>query len=280
MISLTEFPRLALTEEVPSMHDLALIFNRLPDDASKELFLAAHIYILRDIVNAWSLPGEAENQEMTKLLCEHIGFDFGKVMTAQAGRAYYRRLFSLQVLNPRNVYELARTTKSMSSGVVSMEGMHLTEDERLRLEFPAYKRLSLLLDNFNAALLHSMQSGDQVVIALRQRLQTLYEETSKHDWVISQDFKEPDFQMAECQFCHKYFRFPLGRGISKAPQHCDEVECIKSYQALKPSKLSRKSLSSWISVGSKKRCAICTAVRLVNEDKTCKKCSDENLAEQ
>ncbi len=280
MISLSDFPRLALSEEIPTMQDLALIFNRLPDDGSKEFFLAAHSYTLKDIVDEWSLPGEAEKQELTKALCEQIEFDFGKVMTARTGRSYYGTMFSRAVRNSRNVYELARTTKSMSSAVVSMEDMHLTEDERLRLAFPAYKRFSLLLDNFNAALLHSVNSGDQVVIALFQRLQALDEETSKYDWVSSQDFEGDDFQMAECQFCHKYFSFPLSRGISKAPQHCDAGECIKSYQALKPSKLSRKSLSSWVSIGSKKRCSICTAVRLVNEDKTCKKCSDENLAEQ
>jgi hypothetical protein len=279
VIPLSKFPRLSLSEEIPSMQDLILIFNQLPDDESKEIFLGAHTWTLRMIVESWNLPGEIEKLELLKSACKHLGFDFPGYWTAQNAIIYYQHVFSREIVNPRNVYELSRTTQSLNPAVNQMSARHLSEDARLRLELPAYKRFSLLSKNFWFSVTRSMQLGDQTTIALIRQYQVLEAESLKDDLKNLADDSDPSFRVVTCQFCSKVFRVKRSQGVTIAPAHCDAIECKKAYQRLKPSKVARTALCGWVSTGSKGRCISCAAVRLVNSEKTCKKCFSEILSE-
>jgi hypothetical protein len=279
MISLHNFPRLSLAEEVPPLVDFWMIYNRIPDDESKKLFLAAHVWTLRMIVDSWSLPYENEKLELLKSFCEHLGFDFAKVWTAQAARIYYQNIFSREIVNPRNIYEQSMSYRSLVPGVKHMQTMHMREDERLRQEFPGYKRFSLLFDNFWASVARSMQAGDQTIIALSRQWKFLEAESIKHDLKLLGNHSYTAFKTVSCQFCYRFFRVERSRGVTKTARHCEFLECRKIYDRMKPSKVERTALLGWISAGSKKRCASCKAVRLVNTEKICKTCFSENLSE-
>lgn len=280
MIPLNKFPRLALAEEIPPMTDLVMFFNRLPDNASKELFLSAHAWTLKMIVGSWHLPGGAEYIDLMETLSNHLGFDALIVWTAITARTYYKHVFGRQIINIRNVYELTRTTQSLTFGVDSLQKMMLSEDERLRAEFSGYRRFSLVFDDFWLAVARSIKSGDQIVITLNRQLKELECKSSKYGWDVLKDDTSQSFRMAECPFCHKYFRFELGRGIKVAKPHCGVERCRKDYDRLKPSKTSRKSTpSGWIKAHSRRPCqGSCGRERVdLNSAFFCKRCFPETF---
>ena len=264
------------THYVPSDLMLREVLPTLPNMAEQEeLCLDSNYFVLSLLFDP---PDEVVKKELDiwKNCCKSIGRSFQQHYRAGITISWFVSILDTKTCPPRLEYRAFNWYLETFEQRLNNESFY-EFDKPLPIDTPLtrfkeYRDACTIIDEVYIETVEEAKTNNVLTSQLRSWIKLKKKEAHERyrDNTV-------EVAMTQCLQCGRIFEYPLGKGISKQPPHCDNETCRKRYERTKPSKLNRSSKSDWISKGSKANCQYCKAVRMVNSDRICKTCFKESI---